>query len=369
MSSLEYLEALGAALANTVPARERMDILRYYKEYFEDAGPEREQEIIADLGDPEALAQRIIADGGYGEEDGQSQPQPQPQPEPVPLRDGAQPKRRVWPYVLLGVGIVALIAIVSIVPRLVWGVVRDRVVDPIVGGVTAGYEEGPSGEAPESLMPNQTEQAVGEFNEISVHINLGDVTVQTGDGFNISLSEPENMSLGLEYSVANGKLEVWSDASIDLTDFANGKNVEYGVTVTVPEDAPLSWVDAYTDLGDVTLSNICAREVEAGTGLGDIEVRQLQGSVDELSLNTGMGDITLEGKLPLEGDLETGMGDVRVSAACSGRQCHYELETGMGEVKVDGRGHGREAENSDSGCIYELDASSGMGDVRVDFAS
>lgn len=368
MNSRDYLEALGAALAKTVPARERMDILRYYKEYFEDAGPEREQEIIADLGDPEALAQRIIEEGGYGEEDGQ----PRQQAQPEPPQSGAQQKRRVWPYVLLGVGVVALIAAVSIVPRLLWGVVRERVVDPIVGGGAAVHVvEEPPGEAPESLRPNQTEQAMGEFTEISVHISMGDVTIiQTGDDFSIALSEPEGISLGLEYSVSNGRLEVWNDGSIDISDFKKSfTDIKCGVTVTVPEETPLSWVNAYTDLGDVALSNVCAREVEAGTGLGDIEVRQLLGSMDELSLNTGMGDITLEGRLPLEADLETGMGDVRVSAACPERQCHYELETGMGEVKVNGRGHGRQTENSDSDCIYELDASSGMGDVRVDFAS
>jgi len=364
MSSLEYLEALGAALAKTVPARERMDILRYYKEYFEDAGPEREQEIIADLGDPGALAQRIIEEGGYGEED---QPQRQAQAQPEPPQGGGQQKRRVWPYVLLGVGIVALITAVSIVPRLVWGVVRERVVDPIVGGSTAVYEEAPSGQAPESLRPSTTEWAMGEYEEISVNISVGDVIIQTGEDFNLSLQEPEGMPLGLEYSVSNGRLEVWSTASIDLSGFKkNFTNVKCGVTITVPEDMPLSTVDAYTDMGDITLSNICAGEMEAGTGMGDIAARELL--VDDLSMETGMGDITLEGGLPLEAGLETGMGDIKVSTSCSERQCHYELDCGMGEVKVNGRGRGRQAENSGSDYIYELDATSGMGDVRVDFA-
>ena len=54
MTSREYLEALGEALSTLVPDRERSETLRYYEEYFEEAGPEREAEVIQELGDPAA---------------------------------------------------------------------------------------------------------------------------------------------------------------------------------------------------------------------------------------------------------------------------------------------------------------------------
>ena len=41
MTSREYLEALGEALSTLVPDRERSETLRYYEEYFEEAGPEQ----------------------------------------------------------------------------------------------------------------------------------------------------------------------------------------------------------------------------------------------------------------------------------------------------------------------------------------
>lgn len=65
MNSLEYLESLGRALSGCVPAKERMEILRYYREYFEDAGPDREAEVIRKLGSPEELAERIAREGGF----------------------------------------------------------------------------------------------------------------------------------------------------------------------------------------------------------------------------------------------------------------------------------------------------------------
>ena len=58
MTSREYLEALGEALSTLVPDRERSETLRYYEEYFEEAGPEREAELMEELGSPEDWPER-----------------------------------------------------------------------------------------------------------------------------------------------------------------------------------------------------------------------------------------------------------------------------------------------------------------------
>ena len=49
MDKITYLAELAEGLARWVPERERQDILRYYAEYFEEAGPEREAEVVAEL--------------------------------------------------------------------------------------------------------------------------------------------------------------------------------------------------------------------------------------------------------------------------------------------------------------------------------
>lgn len=55
----EYLNILSDRL-NVLPADEYRDIMEYYKEYFEEAGKDNEEEVIRDLGDVEELARRII---------------------------------------------------------------------------------------------------------------------------------------------------------------------------------------------------------------------------------------------------------------------------------------------------------------------
>ncbi|MGI5893381.1 MAG: DUF1700 domain-containing protein [Candidatus Merdivicinus sp.] len=59
MTRNEYLEALRKGLSS-LPFQEQEDALQYYTEYFDDAGVEQEQQVIAELGSPEELARNII---------------------------------------------------------------------------------------------------------------------------------------------------------------------------------------------------------------------------------------------------------------------------------------------------------------------
>lgn len=365
MSSNDYLEALGAALSKTVPVRERMEILRYYKEYFEDAGPEREQEVIEELGDPQALAERIAREGGYtgGGYDGAESAGG---PDRAGGAPGARPKRRVWPYVAIGVVALVMILSVSAVSRLVLGALWSRVADSnavstshVTDPVSTPEPTGVLGAAADGTM-----ETVAEFTNISVDVSLGDVKVQTGGEFGVALDDFDNEMYRMEYSVQNGKLRVWSARG---SFSVNGlTNIAGGVTITVPASLMLGDVEIHTGMGDVTLVNVSAMDIETETGMGDVSAYEL-GQAQELSMNTGMGDIELDGTLPLSSELETGMGDITVNAACPENQCRYELESGLGEVRIDGRARGKEIENEDSEAVYELDGSTGLGDVRVNF--
>ena len=61
MNRNEYMAALRRALAG-LPEEERASALRYYEEYFDDAGPENEHKAIDGLGAPEQVAAQILAD-------------------------------------------------------------------------------------------------------------------------------------------------------------------------------------------------------------------------------------------------------------------------------------------------------------------
>ena len=61
MNKEQYLEALRNNLRN-MPTDEVENITGYYREYFDDAGPDKEQDVIAELGRPEILASKVSAD-------------------------------------------------------------------------------------------------------------------------------------------------------------------------------------------------------------------------------------------------------------------------------------------------------------------
>ena len=61
MNRAEYMRELSYLLQD-VPDEEREEALQYYEDYFDDAGPDREEQVIAELGRPEKVA-AIIREG------------------------------------------------------------------------------------------------------------------------------------------------------------------------------------------------------------------------------------------------------------------------------------------------------------------
>jgi len=61
MTKLEFMKELESLLLD-IPLEERDEALKYYNGYFEDAGEDHEEEIIAELGSPKQVADIIKAD-------------------------------------------------------------------------------------------------------------------------------------------------------------------------------------------------------------------------------------------------------------------------------------------------------------------
>jgi len=370
MSGNDYLEALGAELSKTVPLRERMDILRYYKGRFEDAGPEGEQALIEALGDPWELARKIIQEDGY--ENVGDAPEAPSAPQ-APADGGRRERRRVRSYVALGVAAVVAIAVISTVPRLVFGAVRRAVSGTGVREATVvEMEDRPAVDyiAGEAVQAEPGSMA-GEFTDITVDIPMGDVTIRAGNTFGVSLSG-FNGPYRPNYTIEDGRLSMqdWegSDGDIEslIESIASLKSLQGGVTITVPEGILLGQVEVRTALGDVTLADTAVDYANLKTDMGDISCGGLGGTT-ELVAETSMGNIDLEGWLPLMAELETDMGDIHVAADCARERCQYELETSMGEVEIDGRKYADYAESVGGDTVYDLDAETSMGDIKVNF--
>lgn len=76
MDRKEFMRQL-AVLLRDLPDNERMEAIRYYNDYFDEAGPENEAQVIRELGSPGKVAAQIRADGGQLTEEEQVENPPQ----------------------------------------------------------------------------------------------------------------------------------------------------------------------------------------------------------------------------------------------------------------------------------------------------
>ena len=354
MNSLEYLESLGRALSGCVPAKERMEILRYYREYFEDAGPDREAEVIRELGSPEELAERIAREGGFfgGAEDA--------------LKPG---RKRGWVKWAVLAAAVCLIPVATLA-LLIMNFTVSGGTSGEVSARPAAVEELPANTPSPSADASEggVQTVVEAFTELNVDISLGDVTVMVGDGYSVtqdsSGKDAKGRAYELKYELKDGTLRVWSEPEQLVA--ALGESVSGTVTVTVPADARLRTAKIETSMGNIKLSGLSGGVIDVESDMGDVSAWDLR-DVDELDLSSSKGDVALSGKLARKTDLETDMGTVAVNAACAAAECSYDLECGFGKVMVNGKEQPDQVTAKAPGALYELECSSSMGDVVVNF--
>ena len=377
MDKITYLAELAEGLARWVPERERQDILRYYAEYFEEAGPGRETEVVTELGDPWALSSRLAVEGGY-----------------VSWEKAAswRPKKR-WPKVLIGSAVgLTIFALVFGFGLLAVNVVRT-VSDPVrfVGELEQGtlVDWGMStvwGEYNVAFVENDPGSMgfyytdggnLAVFDSIDVDISLGNVEVVYADGYTLSIGRSEAMSgYDLTWEVRDGVLRLQGGGSRstqvnswgDLKKLFGVSQLSVDVTITVPEGVKLDSVNVETGLGNVLLWGVNAETVTVETGVGKVECFEAW-NARKLELTSGVGDVILgmsEVRNGLAVSLESGTGNVEVNLGCSESDCAYELESGLGLVTVNGAVQGSSAERKVN-APYRLNAESGTGGVNVNF--
>lgn len=89
MDKETYLRFLRALLMNRLPTDDAEDIVRFYTEYLEEAGPDKLQEAMAALGSPEELTAKIMEQRAKEEAEGIREPiDPAPRTYTVPNTSG-----------------------------------------------------------------------------------------------------------------------------------------------------------------------------------------------------------------------------------------------------------------------------------------
>ena len=384
MDKLTYLAELAEGLARWVPERERQDILRYYAEYFEEAGPEREAQVVQELGDPWALSCRLAVEGGFVTWE--------------QANSWTPPKKKKWPWILAGLAAVLVFIVMPIATMASnIGQMVGRTISDVVGSargeatvveqgdeVLIGTDSGDVAYFEETDKSgagfwNMEDGYLDPFVEIDVDASIANVTVTSGEDYTLFIDSDATLGgYSLKWEVKNDVLRIRDGGAaghVEINswdDFKNAFGVNASamdVTITIPDEAPLNKLKAKIGLGDVFISGLeMEGKLEAETGLGDVECYEIRAH-DEVDLESGMGDVTLSVSEPYSGaefDVKTGMGTIETQIDCLEKDWDYEAKTGMGNVTVNGDSRGAKVERKGKGD-YKLELESGMGDINLYF--
>ena len=378
MDKNAYLKELSRHLSHKMPEREREDTLRWYEEYFQEAGPEREAEVIEELGSPETVARRVAEEGGW-----------------------TQKKRRGRGRgVVLGSAAAAVLLIAALCVGIWSALPRTAPDDPTAGPGASMDRQDPDGtysappqtdsplpatdpgpyQTPEPSLefspepePAQSQGPGGDsvqtpdaFAEIEVQVAVGDVIIQRGTEFQIELAfegTVQGEPYRIEYEVTDGTLHIVSFPKHhnDSDGDCSGK-----VLVTVPENMALEEVKISLGVGDVTLRELSLDEAELETGVGSLSV--IDTAAGEVELETGVGDVKISGIPAATMELTTGVGDVTARLDCAPEECSWMLTSGVGSIQVDDAASLLRSSHNAPGGSYRLAGSTGVGDVIVTFS-
>jgi len=395
-----YLRYLRALLATRISEREAEEAVRYYTEYFQEAGPEREAEVIASLGNPEELAKRIVE-----QREQESAP---PKPPRVLHSWKAFPPPRVYPWKVL----LALAAGIFVV-RMASGAVFsphtepppeisfrteasdevERIAQMDIVSVDEGVEiatvvEGTAVEQGLWGKAVVSGDSRVPFQVLDINVEVGGVTVSTGSDYTVNLNwDSGHSAYTLQSQQEGGSLQIWSEGKVESS--LSSLNSAW-IDITIPEDTMLENVTIHTGLGDVIWIAPCAvaGQVDISTNMGDVTWEaEGESSVNTLNFHSDMGDVyayfnsatalraefsshmgdvTVEGMQSAELTAWTNMGDVEIQLP-GGEPLAYVLDASMGETYVNGDPRGKHILQNPSNAGRNVTGRSDMGDVSLGF--
>lgn len=342
MNKQDYLRNLSAALSTLVPDRERLEILHYYEEYFEDAGPEREAALIQELGDPVALAQKIAREGDFSVGTNEHAPKPS--------------HRRRW---AAGIAAAAVLILAGIFAALSARSAQSNrpggdVPTPAPASPTLGTQNQP---VEESQHPIQGSAALNDtVVRVNLDITLGDVSIRSGSDWGLSLESSGQNRHGedylLHYTLENEEPTIWSTP--EQLDSDGSSNLAAQVVITVPEGWTLECIELDTIAGNLDLTGITADEIRVDTISGNVTAQRLSagsfhsesisGSVSldclttpgSVSLDSISGKLSYSGPLSSDTRLDSVSGGIEIAANNTAEECAYTLDSTSGRIRVDG---------------------------------
>lgn len=346
MRRREYLNRL-EALLSALPEQERQDAMDYYEEFFDAAGPEKEEQTMEELGSPEQVAQKILEGADLN-----------------PTASADRDRKLFW-RIVGGAGVLVVLLAAALGVGLMAG--RDRQIAP---PVASGQPAEPSGTA-EGPLPTASSAPAA-----------------SGDG--TALYPMEGLQNTLSAEIQEGTLIVEQDASLtqmqirtedlkpdcfSVAERANGYAIRYTgsnheegknprIEVTLPASAGLETLDIQLAVGRASLGDLKADEITLEIETGTLKTGVLTAS--QVTVDNLLGQVNIERIAAAEEvDLSCGVGKLQAELEGDADEYALQAECGTGVLQIDGQPvqEGRIERNGEQSRKIRVDIGTGTGDI------
>ena len=325
MTRSEYLTAI-ATLLQDISVEERKEAMKFYNDYFDEAGDENADQAIEDLGSPEEVARKIRESPGNNEF------------VKTPVEDitntgltyatanYATPVKKpfpVWGIVLIAIGALLILCLpIILAMRGVSKITRSYTVTRSISerADTDNYTDG--------IMAS-------DVKDIKISIDFGEVSVVTDSNLETIYCSYEDVMFG----------EISEDIKGDTYDFkydgeksayvSNIKGPEF--TIYIPEDFECEDISISVGAGNLTLSGdiISKGVIDINVGAGNLEVSGWE--AEDIKINCGCGNIEFEGKINSDFEAKLGAGNIEVELDGKEKDYDYYIDGALGNFSLNGR--------------------------------
>ena len=183
---------------------------------------------------------------------------------------------------------------------------------------------------------NEAQEQVSAFKSLKIDVSAADVTVAYGDDYGISYGFYDDQEL---------KMEAQDDTFVVTSKNENGffgvdflwEESQY-VKITVPQDTKLEDVYIHTSAGDIQLSEVTCKKLDAKSSAGDITLTDNR--IESGKITSSAGDIKFTDLDTDDLEIHASAGNAEGSLTEPLDTYNLDLKTSAGEIQVDHKEHG-----------------------------
>ena len=358
MTRSEYLTKI-ATLLQDISVEERKEAMKFYNDYFDEAGDDNADQAIKDLGSPEEVASKIresLASGDF------VKPEPPKYTTPnvafTPVETATPAKKNSfpgWAIALIIVGVVLLmlvpfifgIATFSRAARVVMGS-SHSVVDYNGPAQSGSYE-------------------AADVESINIEIDAGNFDIVVDNGSNSVWMGYNNVTIGdITEDFDGDTFRFKYKVTGNISGFGkSGQGPSF--TLYVPSGFSCEDITIAMGAGDVDFSGDlkCTDKIDISIGAGNLEIDGW--NINDLNLKCGCGNFEFKGTLT--GDMEADLGAGNMSLYLTGSESdhNYDVEKAVGNFTINGHSFmgiaGDHEIDNDSDSTIEVKCA--MGNVEI----